>query len=386
MLAEGYGQAGHTARARALVAEALARMEQTEERWWAAELYRVQGNLILQDPAGLADAATEAEACFLHAITTAGQQQAKSLELRAATSLGWLWQQQGKRQEGRQMLEAIYSWFTEGFDTPDLQEAKALLMVLGSLIVDTSHPALPTVGERSAMPSDVLPPTPPDIFQTVLPASPRPHTAEVSSPAALFRHEGDYWTLVFQGTTCRVKNTYGMHYLAQLLRAPRHDIHVLTLIHGSRNTEGAVAPEISVPTGRQAHSAVAGTHLGVFTNADEVLDAPARAAYKQRLTALQAELAEAQSWNDLGRSAALQAEIEFLTQELLRATGLGGRARQTASPAERARVNITRAIMSAITRIASLHPACGQYLAQTITTGTFCVYTPDPQTPIAWQI
>jgi hypothetical protein len=177
-----------------------------------------------------------------------------------------------------------------------------------------------------------------------------------------------------------------MHYLSQLLRAPHHDIHVLTLIHGSRKTEGTLAPGVPAPTARQVRAPAENTHLGVFTDADEVLDAPARAAYRQRLTALRAELDEAQSWNDLGRGAALQAEIDCLTQELIRAVGLGGRARKTASPAERARVNVTRAIKSAITRIAALHPACGHYLAQTITTGTFCVYTPDPKTPITWQV
>jgi predicted ATPase len=386
LLAEGYGQAGDAARARALVAEALARMEHTEERWWAAELYRVQGNLTLQDPAGLADVATEAEACFLHAIAIACEQQAKSLELRAATSLGQLWQQQGKDEAARQMLEAIYGWFTEGFDTPDLQEAKALLMALGSPVEGTSLPAPTTVGERPATSSVGLPLTPSDASQTVWSAVPRTHPIDVLPPAAFLHHEGDYWTLVFQGTTCRVKNTYGMHYLSQLLRAPHHDIHVLTLIHGSRKTEGTLAPGVPAPTARQVRAPAENTHLGVFTDADEVLDAPARAAYRQRLTALRAELDEAQSWNDLGRGAALLAEIDCLTQELIRAVGLGGRARKTASPAERARVNVTRAIKSAITRIAALHPACGHYLAQTITTGTFCVYTPDPKTPITWQV
>jgi len=72
----------------------------------------------------------EAEACFLKAIDIARQQQVKSLELRATTSLARLWQQQGRREEGRQMLAELYSWFTEGFDTADLQEAKALLAEL----------------------------------------------------------------------------------------------------------------------------------------------------------------------------------------------------------------------------------------------------------------
>jgi predicted ATPase len=74
-----------------------------------------------------AKAEAEAERCFQHAIEVARKQQAKSLELRAAMSLSRLWQKQGKREEARQLLAAIYGWFTEGFDTPDLKEAKALL-------------------------------------------------------------------------------------------------------------------------------------------------------------------------------------------------------------------------------------------------------------------
>ena len=73
----------------------------------------------------------EAEVCFHNALDVARHQQAKSLELRAATSLARLWQQQGKRAEARELLTPIYNWFTEGFDTPDLKDAKALLAELG---------------------------------------------------------------------------------------------------------------------------------------------------------------------------------------------------------------------------------------------------------------
>ena len=111
-------------------------VEKNEERWNEAELYRVKGELTLQklnqlsvtDPRPLTpDSHTEAEACFLKAIGIARKQQAKSLELRAVMSLAQLWQQQGKTAEAHQMLSEIYNWFTEGFDTKDLQEAKKLL-------------------------------------------------------------------------------------------------------------------------------------------------------------------------------------------------------------------------------------------------------------------
>ena len=94
------------------------------ERNYEAELYRLKGELLLQQAVESGD---EAETCFRQALDIAHQQQAKSLELRAAMSLSRLWQRQGKQAEARALLAPIYGWFTEGFDTADLQEAKALL-------------------------------------------------------------------------------------------------------------------------------------------------------------------------------------------------------------------------------------------------------------------
>ena len=96
-------------------------------RWWEAELHRLRGELLLQHAVTQPE---EAEACFQQALAVARRQQAKSLELRPAMSLSRLWQQQGKRAEARELLAPIYGWFTEGFDTADLQEAKALLEAL----------------------------------------------------------------------------------------------------------------------------------------------------------------------------------------------------------------------------------------------------------------
>jgi predicted ATPase len=94
------------------------------ERWCEAELQRLKGVLLLQQAS---DNQAEAEACFHHALDIARNQQAKSFELRAATSLARLWQQQGKSDAAQQVLGDVYGWFTEGFDTADLQDAKALL-------------------------------------------------------------------------------------------------------------------------------------------------------------------------------------------------------------------------------------------------------------------
>jgi hypothetical protein len=106
------------------LSEALSLVEKTGERYYAAELHRLKGELLLQQTA---PEVSYAEACFQQALNIARHQQAKALELRAAMSLGRLWQQQGKQQEARTLLAGVYHWFPEGFDTADLQEAKALL-------------------------------------------------------------------------------------------------------------------------------------------------------------------------------------------------------------------------------------------------------------------
>ena len=121
--ADGAERGGATPRGRGLAA-----FEQSGRGDLLAEAYRLQGVLLLHQ--AIADA-VQAEACFQQALTIARRQQAKSWELRAATSLARLWQQQGKRAEARALLAPIYDWFTEGFDTADLQEARALLEALG---------------------------------------------------------------------------------------------------------------------------------------------------------------------------------------------------------------------------------------------------------------
>jgi len=152
LLAEAYEKAEQGENGLAVLAEALAVVDNTGERFYEAELYRLKGTLTLQSktslgqvsdmsqasqdmsevpstqhPAPSTQVEAEAEACFRKAIEIARRQSAKSLELRAVMSLSRLWQQQGRKDEARQMLADIYGWFTEGFDTKDLKEAKALL-------------------------------------------------------------------------------------------------------------------------------------------------------------------------------------------------------------------------------------------------------------------
>ena len=127
LLAEASAQAGQTTEGLEALAEALATLATSGVLWWEAELHRLRGELLLQHAVAQPG---EAEACFQQALTVARRQQAKSPELRAAMSLARLWQAQGQRAEARALLAEVYGWFTEGFDTADLQEAKALLDAL----------------------------------------------------------------------------------------------------------------------------------------------------------------------------------------------------------------------------------------------------------------
>jgi tetratricopeptide (TPR) repeat protein len=131
LLAEAYGKVGQAEKGLSLVSKALALADKTGEQSHQPELFRLKGELTLQRT-GLRDSQSEtqqqdAEACFQKAIEIARRQQAKSLELRAAMSLSRLRQHQGRLDEARTALAEIYNWFTEGFDTADLKDAKALL-------------------------------------------------------------------------------------------------------------------------------------------------------------------------------------------------------------------------------------------------------------------
>ena len=124
LLAEAYGRSEHIDQGLEALDEALALVDRTGERLHESDFYRLKGQLLL---AHSMDHHPEAEACFHHALTIARRHQAKSLELRVAVHLSRLWQQQGKYDQARRLLGEAYGWFTEGFDTGDLKEAKTLL-------------------------------------------------------------------------------------------------------------------------------------------------------------------------------------------------------------------------------------------------------------------
>jgi predicted ATPase len=126
LIAEADGRTGRAERGLEVLDEAMTIVGRNEERFYEAELHRLRGELLMSTTAN----SSEAERCFRTALEIAGRQKARSLELRAATSIARLWAKAGRRSEGLELLAPVHGWFTEGFDTPDLKEAKALLDAL----------------------------------------------------------------------------------------------------------------------------------------------------------------------------------------------------------------------------------------------------------------
>jgi hypothetical protein len=202
--------------------------------------------------------------------------------------------------------------------------------------------------------------------------SPRPQ-------AGVFRQDGEYWTIAFEGSEFRLKDQRGLAYIAYLLARPNEQIHALELTAAGYpwTAEG------SSPT-RLGQAAPVTRRLGLG-DAGELLDAQAKAAYRQRLADLNEELDQAQIWGDPERAANVSAEIDFLTRELARAVGLRDRDRRAASPAERARVSVTKAIKRTGAKIAKHDARLGDHLALTIRTGTFCSYRPGLPGTRTWE-
>ncbi|HEY6299109.1 MAG TPA: alpha/beta hydrolase [Candidatus Binatus sp.] len=184
-----------------------------------------------------------------------------------------------------------------------------------------------------------------------------------TKPANMFRSEGEYWTVSYEGRVLRFKGSKGLPYIAHLLAHPNSEFRATTLAGGSR-------PGESVDRG----------------DAGEVLDGQAKAAYRLRIKELQEELKETKRTGDEKRGLKVEHELEALSAELARAVGLRGRDRRAASSAERARVNVTRTIRIAIGRIKEHHSGLANYLDKTIRTGTFCSYQPDPIRHIFWNL
>lgn len=180
-----------------------------------------------------------------------------------------------------------------------------------------------------------------------------------------FRREGEFWSIAFEGSAFRLRDTKGLHYIAALLREPGRERHAL---------------DLAASDGADGSTSLAGGDAG------SVLDAEAKAQYRARLDELAEELRDAERNNDTGRAARAEEERQQLLEQLAGAVGLGGRDRRAASDAERARLNVTRAIKAALDRIAEHSPVLSEHFTPTIRTGQFCAYMPDPRSPIRWEL
>jgi tetratricopeptide (TPR) repeat protein len=188
-------------------------------------------------------------------------------------------------------------------------------------------------------------------------AAPPPRTAPVAGTSAVLRRDGTNWMVAYAGRAFTLPDMKGLGYLATLVASPGREFHAFDL--GGGNDLG---------------------------DAGELLDAEAKARYKARLADLREEIEEAQRFNDLERAARAEHEIGFLTDELGRAVGLGGRTRRAGSAAERARLNVGRALSAALKRIGAQERALGEHLTATVRTGLFCSYNPDPRLPVRWEL
>ena len=198
---------------------------------------------------------------------------------------------------------------------------------------------------------------------------------------AIFRRDGDVWTLSYEQKTVRLRDIKGLSYIARLLSQPDTEIHAIEL---ARTAEPGVGPGDATIQVTELENI--GAHFGDLGNAGEMLDKQAREAYRRRISELRDEQAEARAQGQVDRAEAAELEIDSLIAELSRATGLGGRSRVAASIPERARQSVTRAIRSALSRIADCHPSLGQVLARQIKTGIYCSYQPDPNSAVLWSL
>jgi hypothetical protein len=183
----------------------------------------------------------------------------------------------------------------------------------------------------------------------------------------LFRREGDYWSVSFEGRTVQMRDLKGLRYLARLLADPGREFHVLDL----------VAAESGRLAGAEGRPGAGVSHTGIG-DAGEMLDGRAKDAYRRRLAEIEDDIEQARALEDSERELQADSERDFLVRELSRAVGLHGRDRRAASTSERARVSVTRAVRQAIVRVGEHHPALGEHLGGAIRTGTCCAYIPDP--------
>ena len=212
-----------------------------------------------------------------------------------------------------------------------------------------------------------------------LDAAPTAGAQEPADGEAVFRNEGDVWTVIYAGTSVRLKHSKGLGDIAILLANRGRDIHVADLIAASA---GAPPDPRSTPA---ADLVAQGLRVSRGASGDAVLDHRARADYRERLAGLHRELEDAERCNDEGRVARARAEFDFIAGELASAFGLGGRGRRAGSPIERARKAVASRIRFSLAHIARVHPALASHLRRYIRTGTVCSYV-VPDEPVRWRV
>jgi tetratricopeptide (TPR) repeat protein len=193
-------------------------------------------------------------------------------------------------------------------------------------------------------------------------------TAGPTGMTALLTHDGGVWSVSSDGVRARLPATKGLRYLAELIRAPGVERHVLDLVDA---VEGVAVD------GPDRH------HLG---DAGELLDSAARRAYRHQVEELRTAVEEALADGADDRAAALQRQCDELVGQLAAAFGLSGRSRTASSAAERARLNVTRSVRTAVARIGVELPAAGQVLDRRIRTGLYCAFEPAADDPVRWIV
>ena len=204
----------------------------------------------------------------------------------------------------------------------------------------------------------------------------RRQAAQASAADAVFRREGEFWTIAYGGETFRLRDVKGLGYIASLLAADGREVHVLELVGAAAGRPADVRARLT------EHDLVASRP----SDRDAVLDDRAKADYGRRLRELELEHEEARDWGDPERAARLQRELDLLTQELARAVGLRGRDRAFSSPAERARISVTKAIRTAIRLIGRQSPGLAAHFEASIHTGRFCSYATPGAAPPSWSL
>ena len=205
-------------------------------------------------------------------------------------------------------------------------------------------------------------------------------TALAGPPVATLRRGGDIWTISDDRRTLHLNDGRGVRLLALLLERPGLEIHSLDLVAA---VDGNASERIQLGVAGAPQTT---SRAGLQGSVGPSLDAQAKKEYRARIDALGAELAEARTAGDAQRADRARAELEFVSRELARATGIGGRDRQSGSHAERARVNVTRAIRATLKRISGYDEQLGRDLERTIQTGTYCSYVPERGRAVRWQI